>query len=426
MEATANAPAAKMELGDYLKECELWRYSKEYFGLLKEASELALMEEHMLVLEALFEDEDLAAYGEGTLMVESTDTYESVYSLYEEKSGGFMASVKSGLKTLWNAFINVLKRIVNVFTGGQEKEIARLREEMAGMAQDLDDARYDAATAKADNVKAKADAGLIQAWHNAKIDAFEGKIHELRGYIDKKEKETDAQDKRINELKASHGRANRMIRVLKGRETIVPTAVQKKVPKAAVVNGYLATNIVIEAPAILFNCKPFLLDAARHIEDYTNTRDGKGRVKAITALNRRISDALNKTQTSNWSIKEAQEMLTMIESKKESLFGALDMLGNMSRDATTVNDQQRKDGVPVGKDKDKAEKMMGKEWKGDGMFDLGGKSGAHGEILKLISNLKLATNLVITALTDFTQKRTLAIKVTNTIIKQVRTKTVAA
>ena len=97
-------------IGQFITECENYQYSQEYYELLKECSELKLMErylENQDFMEGVSSDEE---FTEGFLMEAGN----------EETKGNVKKSFKEKSSSAWNKIVttakNLLKKAINFFT----------------------------------------------------------------------------------------------------------------------------------------------------------------------------------------------------------------------------------------------------------------------------------------------------------------------
>ena len=100
-----------MTIGDFIKECELFLYSKENFDLKKEASELDLMEQCIESHRFRIENAELIIESIGYLkegfLFESVD--EKQIQVLEEKLSEKLEAFGSKIKVLWDKLVKVIK-----------------------------------------------------------------------------------------------------------------------------------------------------------------------------------------------------------------------------------------------------------------------------------------------------------------------------
>ncbi len=103
-----------MTLGEYVREAEVFRYSKEYFDLIKEANEVELMGIYLaandFLVENSYTDNKTLIYVR-EMFAEAADTA-SGKPLPVEKA---TAVKKSFIKKVWNGIVKVLKILVSPF-----------------------------------------------------------------------------------------------------------------------------------------------------------------------------------------------------------------------------------------------------------------------------------------------------------------------
>jgi hypothetical protein len=106
-----SAETEKMKIGDFVKECELFPYSKENFDLIKEASELYLMEQYIESHRFRLENSEMIEEYEGFLtegfLFEFVDKKQinPLKEQFSEKSKSFGNKIKA----LWDKIVRVIK-----------------------------------------------------------------------------------------------------------------------------------------------------------------------------------------------------------------------------------------------------------------------------------------------------------------------------
>lgn len=106
--------------GDYIKECELFPYSKENYDLIKEASELNLAAMYLENQEFIMENSELAGSCVAGYMVEAADltTVNDVKEKVSEKKNKWVEKARkvfnriiSAIKSFWNSIVNRFRKI---------------------------------------------------------------------------------------------------------------------------------------------------------------------------------------------------------------------------------------------------------------------------------------------------------------------------
>lgn len=173
-----------LTLSEFIAESSNFQYSKSFYDLIKESSELALMEMYAETSMYLVENAtEVAGLTGVTFMAEAAteDKGEGLVKKISEKKVGLLGKIGTMLKNAWKAIVAFFGRVANVFTNSQAKEIAKLREEAKKQNANAD--------FTVENLKKK--------WKGA-----EGHVKELAGKLADKEDEiailtkgkADAQD----------------------------------------------------------------------------------------------------------------------------------------------------------------------------------------------------------------------------------------
>ena len=103
-------------LGQFIEECELFEYSKEYYELVKECSELALMERYIENQEFITECVDASVYTEGYFMeADSEESNTTVKKSFGEKAKDLGNKIIKFFKTLIPKLISALTKFKNLF-----------------------------------------------------------------------------------------------------------------------------------------------------------------------------------------------------------------------------------------------------------------------------------------------------------------------
>ena len=98
-------------LGQFIEECELFEYSKEYYELVKECSELALMERYIENQEFITECVDTSVYTEGYFMeADSEESNTTVKKSFGEKAKDLGNKIIKFFKTLIPKRISALTK----------------------------------------------------------------------------------------------------------------------------------------------------------------------------------------------------------------------------------------------------------------------------------------------------------------------------
>ena len=128
--------AETMTFKEYITECELFPYSQENFDLMKEASELALMNHYIESQRFYLENTEVLGsqtFTEGFLMESSSlEQLEHLEETAAQKTEGFKEKAKQFFLNLLDKFINFLAKIMNSSKKLDEKsrEIAKMIDSM--------------------------------------------------------------------------------------------------------------------------------------------------------------------------------------------------------------------------------------------------------------------------------------------------------
>ena len=124
---------------DFITECSIYEYGKEYLDMLKESYELDMMARHINAL--TFRDEcgpvlEAAGYGNAaaffTEAVSTSYDVDYMTRLYEEKADGLFTKVKKGILFVIDKLIKFFKRIFNLMTQN-EKDAENIVKELNGL-----------------------------------------------------------------------------------------------------------------------------------------------------------------------------------------------------------------------------------------------------------------------------------------------------
>ena len=100
--------------GDFIQEGMVYEYSQEYYDLIKECSELRLMERYLENQQFLAESADTSVFSEGYLMeAASPDTTESVKTTVGQKIGKLAGNLKAKFKKLINTVRSFIRSFIN-------------------------------------------------------------------------------------------------------------------------------------------------------------------------------------------------------------------------------------------------------------------------------------------------------------------------
>jgi len=140
-------------LGDFIESVDTFEYSMENFNLMKDLSELSLMELHLESCAYLFENADdlgidtIEAFSVVTeaddaensngLKKAIMDRAKTTVDAFNAKATTVSGRIKQMLETVWNAIKKIFFRIVNIFTGHQEKAAEQLKR-LTDVIDDLD------------------------------------------------------------------------------------------------------------------------------------------------------------------------------------------------------------------------------------------------------------------------------------------------
>lgn len=127
MSLTSEATTS-MTLGQFMEEAELFTVSKEYFDMMKESSEVCLLEQYLACQEYLLENsDDISDDTKASLITESADNIDQIYESAEEKKSGLWSKIKAGFMKVVNAIITFFSRLVNFWKNGKELEKLRAK-----------------------------------------------------------------------------------------------------------------------------------------------------------------------------------------------------------------------------------------------------------------------------------------------------------
>lgn len=126
MSLTNESTNLNLTLGQFMEEAEMFERSKEYFDMLKESSEIELLERYLECQDYIMESMDDGDSTAG-LITESTDNMDQIFESLELKKTALWSKVVSGVKKVINAIVTLFSRLLNFWKNG--KEVERLREE---------------------------------------------------------------------------------------------------------------------------------------------------------------------------------------------------------------------------------------------------------------------------------------------------------
>lgn len=105
-----------MTFGEFTKQCELFECSKEYFELVKEASQLDLMKLYIEQQEYIAENADIVeSVTDGYFTESASDILDAIKERYYTEADGFMSKIRTGFAKLCanvaKFFRNLAKRL---------------------------------------------------------------------------------------------------------------------------------------------------------------------------------------------------------------------------------------------------------------------------------------------------------------------------
>jgi hypothetical protein len=142
----------EMTIGDFVKECETYRYSTEHFNLLKECTELELMDTYLEAAAYLEEHADIdpevratfiteaTEEGEektGTKSAEKTERTAKVADAKVVKRKSIWSKILKGFKRIFRAIKSVWDRFMRFLQGNYKDRVAQLESEFAALTDRL-------------------------------------------------------------------------------------------------------------------------------------------------------------------------------------------------------------------------------------------------------------------------------------------------
>ena len=120
-------------LQDYLKECEMFQYSKENFELVKEAAEINVGALYIESQQFMLENAGIAEGVEAGYMVEAAD--EASVKLLAQKAGGKKEKWAAKAKSLWARIVAAWKRFWGAIIEKYKKIRAKAADVKANLAR---------------------------------------------------------------------------------------------------------------------------------------------------------------------------------------------------------------------------------------------------------------------------------------------------
>lgn len=111
--------STNITLGQFLEEAEMFERSREYFDMLKESSEIELLERYLECQDYIMESLDDSNSTDG-LITESTDNMDQIFESLETKKTALWGKVVSGVKKVINAVVTLFSRLLNFWKNGKE------------------------------------------------------------------------------------------------------------------------------------------------------------------------------------------------------------------------------------------------------------------------------------------------------------------
>ena len=382
--------------GEYIQECELFEYSKEYFDLVKEAGEITLMEIYLDSQDFMTENaESLPDEVKTTLLCESATYNESMVQAYEEKAGDFFGKIGNFFKSVGNALLSFLKRIANVFTGSQDKKIADLEASLSGLS-------IDKITRELED--------------KALVEELSKKIELLQATVDSKDqlihtKEQEAIQKialLTNERDAARTKLASLVKAI-GAAFSTP----ELKAKASQMGALLRPNIPVQGPTVVFEIASFFEKTGNLINQYVHgmktSKAGTSSMEAVTALKTEISNA-RKPIKQSVSKDKLDEMIKAMEPALKDLDGnsaALTVKVDNAKDVQ-LDVETTKKGTDL---KDQTSNVARRNAKGDfGNTGAGGPSVSQ-DLLNLLTDLKKMSGVTMKELKELADQRGKAIAV---------------
>ena len=404
-----------MTFGEYIQECELFEYSKEYFDLVKEAGEITLMGLYLDSQDFMTENaEFLPEAVKTTLLCESATPNESMVQAYEEKTTAFYESVGSWFKGIWAAIIRFFKRIANVFTASQDKRIEALEEQL-GTARDFGNWNVDqvkevlaqrekeiaSLTASNEGLKSRLDD--VQAQKNAGDQASAAKSVKLR--------EQHAQ------IVALEGERTKVYAALDRLEHLAEDkGVSKELAAAAKeAKKYATKRVKVHGLEIIFKmgdiCKEMTDLLQRYNAGMGRGGDSKDALTAIKKLASKVAKARKTSINYVFSSKVIDDQIKLMEDSQSDFNTAINSLG---KGATESNFDHADTKYRDNTKKEARDKMsdVGRLW-----YDHSKADAPQGSMHELLKEIKTGSADVMAQLKAFVDKREAAIKLVESLTK---------
>lgn len=318
-----------LTIGDLLAESQMFEMSKEYFSIIKEASEIELLERFCDCQEFITENAGIPSELKSMLITEAgsdmvpagssemtsagkSDMTSSesnpVVQKLEKKKSGFFSRIAAGFMKILNALVSLWGRFIKFWTSG--KEIARLRGE-AKMIQRAAD--YDLAEA-ADKLEAafntiKSKDGEISRKDEA-LNRKDRDIARKEGELKSKDRELKRKDEELKrkdwDIKSKHNEIGKLkvISCQKDAEISRVNAFFKGVNPGLYreiqqIERMISEEVLVEIPATVSEIDDFTKEAAAAIESFKVIRTkvgGNGNLHHKHA--KKISDILTRVRES--------------------------------------------------------------------------------------------------------------------------------
>jgi len=167
-----------MTIQDVLNECTSWEHSKEHYELMRECSELKLMEQYIADQQYMIEsaaDETFKAFQESGMFMEAAtaDRIKAITEEAEVKKASIWKRIGSGFAKLFNAIASFFKGLFAKITKADEKLVAFCKDH-----QFTDDEK--------DVLKKIFDEGVANGYTltaNANVNANAGDINNILAFV---------------------------------------------------------------------------------------------------------------------------------------------------------------------------------------------------------------------------------------------------
>jgi RNase H-fold protein (predicted Holliday junction resolvase) len=279
-----------LTLGQFMTESTNFQYSNSFYEMIKESSELALMEMYADTSAYLVENaEEVAQLNGVAFMTEAADATKSedLTKKINAKKSGLMGKIGSAFKHAWKAIVAFFGRIKNVFTNTQGKQIADLNNKITQVLKE----------------KKFTEEMMQKKWKSA-----QGRIRELV-------EQMHSDEKTIMVLKADKASAESQVAALNKQFKGIDPGLYRELKKVEV---FLSESYTIRAPKIVSSIDSMSERISKVVSTYKASKSGNSSLSPLKAA-REVASLLHDIKESRVQYEDIRVSTVWINEVYESV-----------------------------------------------------------------------------------------------------------